>query len=63
MPAVRSTSRPRRWKRCWAGCHLSGRHDRVEQLFAVMMEEEIGLRKNYYQHPKEDARILRKELK
>ena len=20
MPAVRSTSRPRRWKRCWAGC-------------------------------------------
>ena len=19
-PAVRSTSRPRRWKRCWAGC-------------------------------------------
>ena len=24
---------------------------------------QIGLRKNYYQHPKEDARILRKELK
>ena len=20
MPAVRSTSRPRHWKRCWAGC-------------------------------------------
>ena len=23
---------------------------------------QIGLRKNYYQHPKEDARILRKDL-
>ena len=32
-------------------------------LYASLGFEQIGLRKNYYQHPKEDARILRKELK
>lgn len=32
-------------------------------LYAALGFEQIGLRKNYYQHPKEDARILRKELK
>ena len=32
-------------------------------LYESLGFEQIGLRKNYYQHPKEDARILRKELK
>lgn len=32
-------------------------------LYDALGFEQIGLRKNYYQHPKEDARILRKELK
>ena len=32
-------------------------------LYASLGFEQIGLRKNYYQHPKEDAHILRKELK
>ena len=32
-------------------------------LYASLGFEQIGLRKNYYQHPKEDARSLRKELK
>ena len=32
-------------------------------LYASLGFEQIGLRKNYYQHPNEDARILRKELK
>ena len=32
-------------------------------LYASLGFEQIGLRKNYYQHPKEDARILRTELK
>ena len=32
-------------------------------LYASLGFAQIGLRKNYYQHPKEDARILRKELK
>ena len=32
-------------------------------LYDSLGFEQIGLRKNYYQHPKEDARILRKELK
>ena len=31
-------------------------------LYASLGFAQIGLRKNYYQHPKEDARILRKEL-
>lgn len=31
-------------------------------LYASLGFTQIGLRKNYYQHPKEDARILRKEL-
>lgn len=32
-------------------------------LYESLGFEQIGLRKNYYQHPKEDARILRKDLK
>ena len=32
-------------------------------LYESLGFAQIGLRKNYYQHPKEDARILRKELK
>ena len=32
-------------------------------LYESLGFEQIGLRKGYYQHPKEDARILRKELK
>ena len=32
-------------------------------LYDSLGFEQIGLRKNYYQLPKEDARILRKELK
>lgn len=31
-------------------------------LYAALGFTQIGLRKNYYLHPKEDARILRKEL-
>lgn len=31
-------------------------------LYAALGFTQIGLRKNYYQHPREDARILRKEL-
>lgn len=31
-------------------------------LYASLGFAQIGLRKNYYQHPKEDARILRKAL-
>ena len=31
-------------------------------LYASLGFVQIGLRKNYYQHPKEDARILRKAL-
>ena len=31
-------------------------------LYASLGFAQIGLRKNYYQHPKEDARILRKDL-
>ena len=31
-------------------------------LYASLGFAQIGRRKNYYQHPKEDARILRKEL-
>lgn len=31
-------------------------------LYAALGFVQVGLRKNYYQHPKEDARILRKEL-
>ena len=31
-------------------------------LYASLGFAQIGLRKTYYQHPKEDARILRKEL-
>lgn len=31
-------------------------------LYTALGFEQVGLRKNYYQHPKEDARILRKEL-
>ena len=31
-------------------------------LYASLGFAQIGLRKNYYQHPKEDAHILRKEL-
>ena len=34
-----------------------------QALYASLGFAQIGLRKNYYQHPKEDARILRKELK
>ena len=33
-----------------------------QALYASLGFAQIGLRKNYYQHPKEDARILRKEL-
>ena len=32
-------------------------------LYESLGFEQIGLQKGYYQHPKEDARILRKELK
>ena len=31
-------------------------------LYDALGFTQVGLRKNYYQHPKEDARILRKEL-
>ena len=31
-------------------------------LYEALGFTQIGLRKNYYQHPKEDARILRKDL-
>lgn len=31
-------------------------------LYAALGFTQVGLRKNYYLHPKEDARILRKEL-
>ena len=31
-------------------------------LYDALGFMQVGLRKNYYQHPKEDARILRKEL-
>lgn len=31
-------------------------------LYAALDFQQVGLRKNYYQHPKEDAAILRKEL-
>ena len=31
-------------------------------LYEALGFTQVGLRKNYYQHPKEDARILRKDL-
>lgn len=31
-------------------------------LYDALGFTQVGLRKNYYQHPREDARILRKEL-
>ena len=33
----------------------------ARQLYAKLGFEQVGLRKNYYRNPKEDAMILRKE--